>query len=194
VVDAVVVGSLLISILKHADRVGCACQSILVNASAPIRTEPGGAAWRQAIFHPISLTARHARGDVLRIEVAGPSLETDKYGSVPTVDAVATLDGGGGLALFAVNRHPSESVELTVGLGAGAAQSLIEELVVADPDPHAVNTRQAPDRVVPRAGGSSTIRDGQLITILAPASWTMVRFGPASGQDAGAARASRTAS
>jgi alpha-N-arabinofuranosidase len=181
VADAVVAGSLLISILKHADRIGCACQSILVNASAPIRTEPGGAAWREAIFHPISLTARHARGDVVRIEVTGPSTETAKYGSVAAVDAVATLDGDGRLALFAVNRHPGESVELTVELGAEAASSLIEELVVADPDPHAANTPGAPDRVAPRAGGSAKIRGGKVVATLQPASWTMIRLGLASG-------------
>ncbi len=179
-VDAVVAGSLIISILKHADRVGCACQSILVNASAPIRTEPGGPAWRQPIFHPISLTARHACGNILRVEVAGPSTETSKYGSVAAVDAVATLDGDGRLALFAVNRHPDELVELTVELGPEAALSLIAELVMAEPDPHAVNTREAPDRVIPRPGGSGRISGGKLITSLPPASWTMVRLGPSS--------------
>ena len=33
--DAVVVGSLLISLLRHADRVKVACQSLLVNTTAP---------------------------------------------------------------------------------------------------------------------------------------------------------------
>ena len=50
VVDAVVVGSYLISLLNHADRVAIACQAQLVNIIAPILTEPGGRAWRQTIF------------------------------------------------------------------------------------------------------------------------------------------------
>src|SRR5262249_37615215 len=41
VVDATVVGGLLISLLNHSDRVGLACQAQLVNIIAPIRTEPG---------------------------------------------------------------------------------------------------------------------------------------------------------
>ncbi|MGZ6266687.1 MAG: alpha-N-arabinofuranosidase [Candidatus Limnocylindrales bacterium] len=178
-VDAVVAGSLLISILKHADRIGCACQSLLVNAGAPIRTEPGGGAWREAIFHPISLTARHARGNVLSVEVSGPSTETSKYGEVAAVDAVATLDGDNRLALFAVNRHPEDAIELAIDLGAEASLSLVEELVVSDPDPHAVNTREAPDRVIPRPGGSARVRGGKLTASLPPASWTMVRLAPA---------------
>ena len=66
VADAVVVGSLLITLLRHTDRVTIACQAQLVNVIAPIRTEPGGPAWRQTIFHPFALTARLARGTVLR--------------------------------------------------------------------------------------------------------------------------------
>ena len=63
VADAVVVGSLLITLLRHSDRVTAACQAQLVNVIAPIMTEPGGPAWRQTIFHPFALTARLAKGD-----------------------------------------------------------------------------------------------------------------------------------
>jgi alpha-N-arabinofuranosidase len=68
VTDAVVVGSLLISLLRHSDRVTAACLAQLVNVIAPIRTEPGGASWRQTIFHPFAITSRHAAGTVLRLD------------------------------------------------------------------------------------------------------------------------------
>ena len=67
VADAVVVGSLLISFLKHADRVTSACLSEPVNTIAPIKTEPGGAAWRESTFYPFALTAEHARGRAVRL-------------------------------------------------------------------------------------------------------------------------------
>ena len=54
VTDAVVVGNLLISLLRHADRVAVACLAQLVNVIAPIMTEPGGPAWRQTTFHPFA--------------------------------------------------------------------------------------------------------------------------------------------
>ncbi|MDQ2737334.1 MAG: alpha-L-arabinofuranosidase, partial [Actinomycetota bacterium] len=44
--DAVVLGNLLMSLLRHSDRVTAACLAQLVNVIAPIRTEPDGAAWR----------------------------------------------------------------------------------------------------------------------------------------------------
>ena len=84
--DAVVVGSLLITLLRHTDRVAMACQAQLVNVIAPILTEPGGPAWRQTIFHPFALTARHARGTVLQTPLNGPSV--DHRPRTATVDQV----------------------------------------------------------------------------------------------------------
>ena len=53
-----VVGSLLITLLRHADRVKIACLAQLVNVIAPDPHRAGGRAWRQTIFHPFALTAR----------------------------------------------------------------------------------------------------------------------------------------
>src|SRR5215210_3054064 len=78
VADAVVVGSMLITLLRHSDRVTSACLAQLVNTISVIRAEPTGAAWRQSTFYPFSLTAQHAKGEVLRVEVAGPTYETAK--------------------------------------------------------------------------------------------------------------------
>jgi alpha-N-arabinofuranosidase len=112
VADAVVVGNLLISLLRHSDRVTAACLAQLVNVIAPIRTQPGGASWRQTIFHPFALTSRHAAGEVLRIEPTTPSYETAKYGVVPLVDAVATHDvESRQTALFVVNRSVDQAAE-----------------------------------------------------------------------------------
>jgi alpha-N-arabinofuranosidase len=54
--DALVVGCMLITLLKNADRVKIACLAQLLNVIAPIMTEPGGAAWRQTIFYPFART------------------------------------------------------------------------------------------------------------------------------------------
>ena len=67
VLDAVVFGDLLITLLQHSDRVRSASLAQLVNVIAPIMTEPGGPAWRQTTFFPFSLTSRlrgGARGAV----------------------------------------------------------------------------------------------------------------------------------
>ena len=105
VTDAVVVGNLLISLLRHSDRVGVACIAQLANVIAPIMTERGGPAWRQPTFHPFAITSRLAAGQVLRLETDSPTVSTTKYGDITAVDAVATYDDGK-LAVFLVNRGP----------------------------------------------------------------------------------------
>jgi alpha-N-arabinofuranosidase len=118
VTDAMVVGNLLISMLRHADRLSIGCQAQLVNVIAPIRTQAGGPAWRQTIFHPFAHTARLARGTVLRAAVTAPLMTTGRYGDVPAVDAVATHDPEtGALAVFAVNRG-TEPIRLDLDLRA----------------------------------------------------------------------------
>lgn len=54
VADGVVVGNLLISLLNHADRVTSASLAQLVNVIAPIMTEPGGPAWKQAASNTLA--------------------------------------------------------------------------------------------------------------------------------------------
>ena len=74
VVDAVVFGNLLISLLRHADRVTAASLAQLVNVIAPIMTEPGGAAWRQTTFFPFAVTSRLARGVTLELRARLPDI------------------------------------------------------------------------------------------------------------------------
>ena len=110
VTDAVVVGSLLITLLRHADRVPIACQAQLVNVIAPIRTEPGGRAWRQTIFHPFALTARYARGD--RAADRSRRADVDTAGSArcrPCRAPRRTTRSTGDVALFVVNRSETDS-------------------------------------------------------------------------------------
>lgn len=180
VADAVVVGALLVSLLKHADRVTCACLAQLVNTISPIRAEPGGAAWRQATFYPFSLTARHAAGTAVPLQLEVPEIATSVHGPVPAVDAVATLDPGSGEAtVILVNRSPAEPVELDLAVDSLGPCRLMEHVVLADDDPHARNTAEAPERVVPRRLTSAPVAGGRLSVVLPAVSWTMLRFEPA---------------
>jgi alpha-N-arabinofuranosidase len=174
VLDAVVVGSLLITLLRHSDRVTAACQAQLVNTIGSIRSEPNGPAWRQAIFHPFALTARHARGQVLEPRVEAPTMATSKHGEVPVLDSVATYDAEEGrVAVFVVNRHPSEPVSFSTHLSEFASVDLVEAVLLWDEDPFAVNTMEDPDRVVPRPHGSAHVVGNDLEAELPPASWSM---------------------
>jgi alpha-N-arabinofuranosidase len=177
VADAVVVGSLLISLLRHSDRVTAACLAQLVNVIAPIRTEPGGPAWRQTIFHPFALTSRHAAGNVLQVNPIAPSYETARYGEVPLVDAIATHDPENRQAvLFIVNRSLDRAVEVSADVRGIAARSIQEALTLTDVDLSATNTEARPTRVVPRTLEDVSLDGGTLCVGLPPVSWSMVRL------------------
>lgn len=177
VTDAVVVGSLLISLLRHSDRVTVACQAQLVNVIAPIRAESSGPAWRQTTFHPFALTSRLAAGQVLDVGITSPTYASPRFGDVPAVDAVATHDPStGALTVFAVNRDLSEPVELSFPVGAFGAVRLSEAWLLTDPDLTATNTQQNPDRVMPRPLDTITIDNNTLRVTLPRVSWAAIRL------------------
>ena len=181
--DAVVVGSLLITLLRHADRVKIANQAQLVNVIAPILTEPGGTAWQQTIFHPFALTSKYAGSRVLRTEVTGPVVETDAFGNVPALWSTATYDEESGVvALFVVNRSETDEIECEIPLGALEAAlgplHLVEHVGLYDDDRSAVNGPEHPDRVVPKRIDGTRITDGTCVATLPAASWHLVRLSP----------------
>jgi alpha-L-arabinofuranosidase len=181
VADAVVVGSSLISLLRHSDRVTAACQAQLVNTIGAIRAERGGAAWRQTIFYPFAYTARYARGTVLRVEAVGPVTDTARYGEVPLLDVVATHDADSdALAVFAVNRSPQDHVPVDFDLRAFPGYQLVEHCVLHDADVRAANTSARPDRVRPQVVSGAAVDQGHLTLRLPPVSWTMLRLAPVS--------------
>jgi alpha-L-arabinofuranosidase len=178
VLDAVVFGSLLISLLKHADRVRAASLAQLVNVIAPIMTEPGGIAWRQTTFFPFALTSRLARGVAIEIEVECATYPTERFGAVPLVDAVATWDEEGGtLAVFLVNRDDTAPTTVAVRLAEVPVDAVNEAWTLHDEDLDARNTLADPERVAPRQLTSAAL-DGAVLTLeLAPASWSVVALG-----------------
>ena len=173
VADAVVVGNLLISLLRHSDRVKVACLAQLANVIAPIMTEPGGPAWRQTIFPPFAITSRLAAGRVLRVELESPQIPTAKYGDVPSIDAVATYDEESGkLAVFAANRSTDTPIEVALDISRTPVTQVLEAVGIQDKDLLATNTAQQPDRVVPVSNDSVRLENGKLSLTLPPTSWT----------------------
>ncbi|HEY0188669.1 MAG TPA: alpha-N-arabinofuranosidase [Cellulomonas sp.] len=177
VADAVVVGSLLISLLRHTDRVHSASLAQLVNAIAPIMTEPGGRVWRQTTFHPFALTSRWAVGDVLQVAVDAPDYETARFGDVPLVDAVATRDpGSGAVAVFVVNRSTDAPVRVAVDTRSIPGLRLAEASTLSDPDHTWIATADDDFSVAPRPNPTATLVDGRLEVELPPVSWSLVRL------------------
>jgi alpha-N-arabinofuranosidase len=182
VTDAVVFGSLLIALLRHADRVTAASLAQLVNVIAPIMTEPGGPAWRQTTFFPFAQASAHGRGQVLRVEVDSPTYHTARFGDVPLLHATAvTDDETGAVTIFAVNRGQDAALPLEIDLRGFEALAVVEHLVLADADPEARNTADQPDRVAPHPATGTIVTGGVLQAELEPLSWNMIRLACSEG-------------
>ena len=176
VLDAVVVGSLLIALLGHVDRVAVACLAQLVNVIAPIMTEPGGPAWRQTTFFPFAQASKYGRGRVLDVRVDSPTYETEKYGEADLLHATAVPAEDGSVTVFAVNRSRTEALPLEVTLNGLDLTEVVEHSALADADPDARNTLDNPERVTPHPVEGTTLQDGTLHAVLEPLSWNVIRL------------------
>jgi alpha-N-arabinofuranosidase len=169
--DALVVGCLINSLLRHADRVKVACLAQLVNVIAPIMTDDGGSAWRQTIYWPFYYASRFGRGTSMDVKVGCPKYDNKEYGDVPFLDVSAILsEDNASLSLFCVNRA-AEAMELDLKVAGLEALRPVERVELAGFDIKATNTAAAPDRVAPR----NVAVDTREIS-LPPLSYTFIRF------------------
>jgi alpha-L-arabinofuranosidase len=178
VADALVVGCLLITLLRHADRVRIACLAQLVNVIPAISTLDGGPAWRQTTFFPLLHASRHGRGTVLRVDIDAPTYDVPDEGAVPVLEATAVHDAESGrLTVFAVNRAV-EPLTLDVVLRDLDGLKVTEHLVLCDDDLSACNTPDQPSRVVPHTRSGAQLEGALLRAQLPPRSWNVLRLGP----------------
>ena len=180
VTDAVVVGTLLNSLLRHGDRVKIANQAQLVNVIAPILAEPNGPAWRQTIFHPFARMAELAKGQIMRTVVDSDKVETSRFGDADLVDVSVTWDEGTGrMALFLANRGLDGAADVEVRLGGFDAGSVIRAEVLDVPmglDRFAKNTLTLPNQVGLRALDGVAAAGNKLTLTLPALSWAVVEL------------------
>ena len=164
VADAVVVGTLLQTILERADTVSIAAMAQLVNAIGAIRAEPGRPAWRQTIFHPFAWASRSAGHTVLRTRPAGDA------------DVLATVTlapDGTACRIYLANRELDRAVPVGVDLGELDPVAVVSAECLGDDDPYAANTLEAPDRVRPRRLVAA-LAERRMVAVLPPLSWAAI--------------------
>jgi alpha-L-arabinofuranosidase len=174
--DALVVGGMLIALLTHADRVKIGCIAQVVNAIAPIMTEPGGRVWKQTTYHPFIAASHLGRGTVLRSLMSAPAYDSTLREGVSVVKIASVVDDQG-LTVFAVNRDPSgEPVQLTGTLRSFDPVRSARHESLWHTDLKAANTADRPDNVSPAPRPSPAVGDGTFAAELPPYSWNVLRF------------------
>lgn len=175
--DALLVGLMLITLIRHADRVKMACMAQLVNVIAPIMTATGGGVCRQTIYYPVMHAATLGHGVALNLDVHCAVYDDAEFDAVPTVDAVATWDeAAGSVTLFAVNRDLHAATPIITDVRAFPGYRVAEQISLTHPNLKAVNTLDAPATVTPKSGGDAALDGGTLTATLPPASWNVIRL------------------
>jgi len=160
--DALAIATYLNGFIRHCQTVRIANFAQLVNAIAPIFTNPGGL-FRQTIYHPLHLYATHMRQIALDVHVDGETYDlstAQEKGSVGRVhhvadlgpfqllDAAATCDAAGrALTLAVVNRDHARPLTAAIDLGGVSLAGVTEVWEVNGPDVGAANSFETPRAV-----------------------------------------------
>lgn len=174
--DALLVAGMMITMLRHADRVKVACLAQLVNVIAPIMTSDTGA-FKQTIYFPFELISNLGRGQVLHTVVNSPVYDS-KQGDAPYLDSVCTInEEEDTLTVFAVNKDLNDSMELTCDLRQFANYKVKEHYVLTHSDLKAVNSEENPNNVAPAKNGNAKVENGILHAVLCDKSFHVIHLG-----------------
>lgn len=174
--DALLVGSMLTTLINNADTVKIACLAQLVNTIAPIMTEPGGRAWVQTTYYPFLYTSRHGRGTALKVQMDAPVYDCAAGIGIPYVDCAAVLsEDQRSIALFLVNKNPEEDIACLLRLPGLACSDILEWISLEGCALDAVNTADSSPVRPHHLKCVSPAPQGVHLT-LPKASWNMVRL------------------
>ncbi|MDD2972660.1 MAG: alpha-N-arabinofuranosidase [Lachnospiraceae bacterium] len=175
--DALLVGLILITFLKHADRVKMACLAQLVNVIAPIMTDVEGGVWKQTIFYPFMHVSKYGRGMALQPVVNTTKHDTKTHTDVTDIESIAVYnEEKTEVTIFAVNRNTEEDVFFQADMRGFEGMKVLEYTLMEHNDWKAVNSL-AGESVTPRAKTEYTFADGIFETNMGKCSWNVIRFG-----------------
>lgn len=173
--DALVIGCLLITLLKHADRVKIACLAQLVNVLGPVMTEKNGGIWRQTTYFPFAQVSNYGRGRVLSPYLSVDTYDCRAWKNVKKVEAIAVLnEERGELVIFAVNRSKEECRFVVDSLNI-PLDSVIQFSQMEGFEIKQTNSANH-ETVVPKDSENITITQNSIHAGISPLSWNMIRI------------------
>jgi len=174
--DALLVGGLINSLLRNADRVKLACLAQLVNVIAPIMTD-ANSILRQTIYYPYSWALQFAKGSVLNLLVESSTYEVSELDQVAHLDVAGSYDQGDGkVSLFILNRDLTKPHEVEVVWEDVAPARLISASLLTGEDLKASNTFAAPKRVVPQSFAAPAAAGGRSKFEVPARSYTVIQW------------------
>ncbi|MGB9447169.1 MAG: alpha-N-arabinofuranosidase [Candidatus Acidiferrum sp.] len=175
--DALLVGGMINTLIRNADRVKIACLAQLVNVIAPIMTNADGL-FRQTIYYPYSWGLQHARGSVLNLLTESPVYDVPEMGDVPYLDVAGTFAREtGNVSLFVLNRDIVNAHEVEIIWEDAPPARLLNSQILTGSDLKAGNTFEAPKRVVPAEMEKPVNSAGHTKFQMPPHSYAVLQFG-----------------
>ncbi|HYM06999.1 MAG TPA: alpha-N-arabinofuranosidase [Terriglobales bacterium] len=175
--DALVVGGILNTLMRNADRVKIGCLAQLINVIAPIMTNANGL-FRQTIYYPYSWALQFAHGSVLNLLVESPTYEVSGMGQVPYLDVAGTLNPEDGkVSLFVLNRDLSKAHAVEVNWQDKTPSKTLSSMLLTGDDLKAFNSFESPQKVAPRQLDKPTIAAGRAKFEVPARSYAVIQWG-----------------
>lgn len=174
--DALLVGSMLITFLRHADRIKIACLAQLVNVIAPIFTKTGGGIFKQTIFYPFEHVSNFGRGVALNPIISCPKYDCKEFTDVPYIDSIASYDEENEeMTIFCVNKSMDDDAILDINLMDFSGYKPFEFISMDGYDKNDVNGFDNPF-VKPHKNELPVMDSGNLTVNIKPFSWNVIRL------------------
>lgn len=172
--DALLFAGMQMVILRNADVIKIACQSLLTNVSACIMTEKEGGMWLQTIYYPFYCFANYAKGTVLHSVVTGAAYACEEFPEVPYLDALVVRNKEAGeVVVFMVNRSEEERMDVDISLQGFVLKGIRKSVVMTAEDKKMTNARNH-QAVVLQERDIASVREGHCYAELEPMSFNMV--------------------
>ena len=174
--DALLIGGLLNTLIRNADRVKVACLAQLVNVIAPLMTN-ANSVLRQTIFYPYSWALQFAHGASLSLFTESSTYEVTGLGQVPHLDVAGSLDAiNGKISLFVLNRDLAKQREVEVVWEDSAPSRTLDAWTLTGSDLKATNTFDTPRRVTQQQFTKPSIASGRAKFEVPAGSYTVIQW------------------
>ena len=186
--DALLVGGMVNTLLRQAERVRIGCLAQIINVIAALVTS-GDGVLRQSIYYPYAWGVKYGRGNVLDLLVQSETYPIERrYNaayvngpasrpeSAPYLDVAATHEpASGNCSILLLNRDLERERDVEIRFDDLTPSRVLRAETITGPDLKAVNTFEDPERVVGRRFEVST--PSQRMTVRLPArSYTVLQL------------------
>ncbi len=174
--DALMVGSMLITLLRHCDRIKVACIAQLVNVIAPIMTKTSGGVFEQTIFYPFMHLSNYGKGVALLPLIDCPKYDCKEFTDVPYLESIATYDEENEeMVIFCVNKSLDENALLSVNMLDFEGYKPVEFISMDGYNKKDENSLEE-IKVKPHENELPVIDDSVMEVDMKPLSWNVIRL------------------